>query len=81
MSGETRALYVKLNKAEVERIKALSREFGMPMEEVCSRLIIHALEELTAEAQAAESLPAGERQRLAYDEAVSEMEAQEAGNE
>lgn len=69
-----RTLFVKLNEPEALQIRALSREFGLAMEDVCSRLIIHALEELAAEAKVPEDLPAGERQRLAYEAAVREVE-------
>lgn len=70
-----RTLFVKLDESEVSQIRELSREYRLPMEEICSRLIIHALSELGAEAKAAEELPVGERQRRAYVEAVKDWEA------
>ncbi|QXP94374.1 hypothetical protein [Methylococcus capsulatus] len=44
-----RTLFVKLNESEALQIKALSREFGLAMEEILRRMILHALSELEAE--------------------------------
>lgn len=75
MSGETRTLYVRLNKNEADQVKALSREYRLPMEEVARRMVIHSLEQLEAEGKAPENLPAEERQRLAYEAVRKEVEA------
>ncbi|MGI2326094.1 MULTISPECIES: hypothetical protein [unclassified Methylococcus] len=74
MSDKSRTLFVRLDKAESDKVRALSREFGLPMEEVIKRMILHALEQLEAEAKAPQDLPAGERQRLAFEAARREVE-------
>lgn len=75
MSGETRALYVKLSKDEADKVRALAREHKLSMEVVIGRMVTTVLQELEAEERAAEKLPAGERQRLAFEVVRKEVEA------
>ncbi|QXP90023.1 hypothetical protein [Methylococcus capsulatus] len=76
MSTETRSIFIRLDKTEADKVRALSREYHFPMEEVIRRMVVISLEQLEAEAKAAEDLPAGERQRRAYVEAVKDWEAE-----
>lgn len=74
MSGETRALYVKLDKDEADQVRALSREYHLPMEEVIRRMVVISLEQLEAETKPVEAMTAEQRQQRAYDEAVKPVE-------
>ncbi|MGI2323816.1 MULTISPECIES: hypothetical protein [unclassified Methylococcus] len=74
MSDETRSLFIRLNKTEADKVRTLARENKLSMEVVIGRMVTTVLQELEAEEQAAERLPAAERKRMAYDEAVREIE-------
>ncbi|WP_367025190.1 hypothetical protein ABZN20_10300 [Methylococcus sp. ANG] len=74
MSENTRSIFVRLDKAETEQVRALSREYHLPMEEVIRRMVVNSLEQLEAEAKPVEEMTAEERQQRAYAEAVKLVE-------
>lgn len=54
MSERARSIFVRLNKAEAAKVRALAREHGVSAEEVIRRMVVTFLEELEAEANPAE---------------------------